>query len=88
MSQSRKMSMVESMANVAIGYGIAILAQLVIFPVFGIHIPLGSNLLIGLFFTGVSFVRSYLLRRFFNSRERRKRKLREVYAAWLKKPDL
>lgn len=66
MSQSRKMSMVESFANVAIGYGIAVAAQLVIFPVFDIHVPLQSNLLIGAFFTVVSLVRSYVLRRVFN----------------------
>lgn len=67
MSQSRKMSMVESFANVAIGYGIAVAAQLVIFPVFGINVPLQSNLLIGAFFTVVSLVRSYVLRRVFNA---------------------
>lgn len=66
MSQSRKMSMVESFANVAIGYGIAVAAQLAIFPVFDIHVPLQSNLLIGAFFTVVSLVRSYVLRRVFN----------------------
>lgn len=67
MSQSRKMSMVESFANVAIGYGIAVAAQIIIFPVFDIHVPLQSNLLIGAFFTVVSLVRSYVLRRLFNA---------------------
>lgn len=67
MAQSRKMSMVESLANVAIGYGIAVAAQIAIFPVFDIHVPLQSNLLIGAFFTVVSLVRSYVLRRLFNA---------------------
>ena len=64
--QSKKHSFLESLVNVAIGYGIAILSQIVIFPLFGIHIPLRDNLLIGVIFTIVSIVRSYALRRAFN----------------------
>jgi len=66
MSQSRRMSLVESCVNVAVGYGVAVLAQIAIFPVFGIRISLGDNLLIGAFFTVVSIGRSYALRRAFN----------------------
>lgn len=64
--QSKKHSLLESVVNVAIGYGIAILSQVAIFPLFGIHIPLRDNLLIGVIFTVVSIVRSYALRRAFN----------------------
>jgi len=64
--QSRKMSLVESCANIAVGYTIAILSQLVIFPIFNIHIPFHDNLLMGGFFTIVSLVRSYIIRRYFN----------------------
>lgn len=64
--QSKKHSFLESIVNVAIGYGIAILSQIAIFPLFGIHIPLRDNLLIGVIFTIVSIVRSYALRRAFN----------------------
>ena len=67
MSQSRKHSIFESIANVAIGYGVAIISQVAIFPLFGIHIALHQNLMIGLCFTGVSLVRSYALRRLFNA---------------------
>ena len=59
------MSAVESLANVAIGYGVALAAQLVTFPFFGIAISLGDNVIIGLIFTVVSLVRSYCLRRLF-----------------------
>jgi hypothetical protein len=48
-----------------IGYGIAIAAQVAIFPLFGIHIGAGSHAAIGALFTGVSLVRSYALRRLF-----------------------
>lgn len=60
------MSLAESLINVAIGYGIAIAAQVAVFPMFGIHIPLHDNLIIGVIFTVVSIVRSYALRRAFN----------------------
>jgi hypothetical protein len=66
MSQSKKHSMIESRANVAIGYGIALAAQMLIFPLFGIHISLHDNMMIGLLFTLVSIARSYALRRLFN----------------------
>lgn len=66
MSQSRKHSLFESLVNVLIGYGIALAAQLLIFPLFGIYISLQDNIVIGLLFTVVSIVRSYALRRLFN----------------------
>ncbi|MCA3172265.1 MAG: hypothetical protein ING25_04295 [Burkholderiales bacterium] len=66
MSQSRAQSMIESAANVVIGYMVALGSQLVVFPMFGVHLPLQDNLLIGLWFTAISLVRSYLVRRWFN----------------------
>lgn len=66
MTQSRKFSAIESVANVAIGYGIAVLTQMLVFPLFGLHASLGDNLAIGAIFTVVSLVRSYWLRRIFN----------------------
>lgn len=66
MSQSRTQSMIESAANVVIGYMVALGSQLVVFPMFGVHLPLQDNLLIGLWFTAISLVRSYLVRRWFN----------------------
>lgn len=71
MTQTRRHSAIESVANVAIGYGVAIGSQLAIFPMFGIHIPLADNLLIGLWFTAISIVRSYALRRWFNKLTRK-----------------
>ena len=68
--QSRVQSMLEAWANVAIGYVVALLSQLAIFPLFGIHVPLSDNLLIGGYFTLISLARSYLLRRVFNRMHR------------------
>jgi len=64
--QSRAMSMLESATNVFIGYLVAVLSQLLIFPFFDIHVPLSDNLLIGAWFTVISLIRSYALRRWFN----------------------
>lgn len=65
MKQSRLMSLVESIANVAVGYGVAVLTQILIFPIFGLHTTLAQNLKIGAVFTVVSIARSYVLRRLF-----------------------
>ena len=51
----------------AVGYGVAVLSQLIIFPVFSISVTLTENLAIGAFFTVVSLARSYALRRAFNA---------------------
>jgi hypothetical protein len=63
--QTRKASLAESLMNVAIGYGIALASQIVVFPWFGINVPFSSNLTIGLIFTVVSIMRSFALRRLF-----------------------
>ena len=64
--QSRKNSLIESATNILIGYWCAVLAQLIVFPMMGIDIPLDKNLMIGLIFTLISLVRSYVIRRAFN----------------------
>ena len=65
MKQSHLMSLVESVANVIVGYGVAVVTQIVIFPDFGLHTTLAQNLKMGAVFTVVSIARSYLLRRVF-----------------------
>ena len=69
--QTKTHSLIESLTNVAVGYLVAVASQLVIFPMFGIHVPLRSNMAIGLWFTGISIVRSYALRRWFTHRTER-----------------
>jgi len=66
MTQSSRQSMTETAASVAIGYLVAVASQVVIFPMFGVHLPLADNLAIGLWFTIVSVARGYAVRRFFN----------------------
>lgn len=64
--QSKLQSLIESFINILIGYVTAILSQILIFPLFDINIPLQDDLLIGIYFTVISLIRSYLIRRFFN----------------------
>ena len=45
------MSLVEAIANVAVGYGVAVVTQILIFPVFGLHTTLAQNLKMGAVFT-------------------------------------
>jgi len=66
MTQSKKWSVIETAINILIGYTIATLSQTVIFPVFDIHVTVTEHIYLGLFFTIVSVIRSYSLRRFFN----------------------
>jgi hypothetical protein len=67
MKQSRLMSLAESFANVIVGYGVAVVTQILIFPVFGLQTTLGQNLAMGGVFTIVSLARSFSLRRLFEA---------------------
>ena len=67
MKQTRKMSLIEAIANVIVGYTLAVITQMLIFPVFGLHATLAQNLKIGLVFTVVSIARGYALRRLFEA---------------------
>jgi hypothetical protein len=68
MLQSKLSSFYEALMNILIGYGVAVSSQIVIFPLFDIHIPLSDNFWIGAWFTLISLTRSYVVRRWFNAR--------------------
>lgn len=59
------MSLVEAFANVVIGYAVAVLTQVLVFPLFGLQPTLAQNLKIGLVFAAVSILRSCALKRAF-----------------------
>lgn len=65
--QSPLMSLVEAVANVVVGYLLALLTQIVVFPLFGVSVSMTDNLMIGGIFTVVSLARSFLLRRLFEA---------------------
>jgi len=74
MKQSRVMSLVEAVANVVVGYGVAVVTQILIFPVFGLHTTLVQNLKMGAAFSAVSIARSFALRRVFEAIRARRSK--------------
>lgn len=65
--QSRWMSLLEAVTNIVVGYCLAVLTQLLVFPLFGLEVSFGENLGIGGIFTLISLVRSFMLRRLFNA---------------------
>ena len=48
--QSRMMSLVEAITNVVVGYAVAVLTQLAVFPLFGLEAAFGEHLAIGFVF--------------------------------------
>lgn len=69
--QSKRNSAFEATTNVIIGYLVSVLANVLILPLFGYKVTIGDSFAIGLAFTVVSLVRSYVLRRIFNRLDRR-----------------
>ncbi len=67
--QSKKQSIVEAVVNTLISYGLALVIQLLVFPLYGIHITLSANLQLITIFTAVSIIRNYIVRRYFNKKE-------------------
>jgi hypothetical protein len=61
------MSLVEAIANVTVGFAVALLTQIIVFPLFDVEVTLGENLAIGFLFTGASLCRAFVLRRVFEA---------------------
>lgn len=68
--QTKKQSIAESLANVAIGYLISLASLFLIFPLIGIESNANKNITISIYFTVISILRSYALRRFFNKKHK------------------
>lgn len=68
MEQSRLGSLIESLFNLSIGYCVGLFSQILIFPLFGVHVSLSTNIWLTTWFTVISLIRSYIIRRWFNSR--------------------
>ena len=62
------MSLVETVTNIAIGLVISLISQIIIFKAYGINLPINDNVAIVLWFTLISVIRSYAIRRLFNRR--------------------
>jgi hypothetical protein len=56
----------EAVTNIVVGYGLAVLTQIIVFPLFGLHASLGEKFLLAALFTGISLIRSFAIRRAFD----------------------
>lgn len=65
MRQSRSLSALEAVSNVIVGWLVALITQLALFPVIGLQVVPWQHLTLGTVFTAVSLARSYALRRIF-----------------------
>ena len=68
--QTKKQSLIESITNVLIGYIVAVISNAAILPLFGVNLPFSDSMLIGVWFTVISLIRGYCVRRYFNWRHR------------------
>jgi hypothetical protein len=68
MNQSKLGSLIEVLFNIAIGVAINWVANLLILPLYGFQITGGQAFSMGLLFTVISVIRSYIIRRWFNAR--------------------
>lgn len=64
--QTRLQSLIEAWVNIAVGLVVSISSNFLLFPLFGWPISMRQNVVLGLWMTGISLVRSYVLRRCFN----------------------
>jgi hypothetical protein len=61
------MSMIEVATNIVIGLVVSFISQIAVFKLYDIHISVTQNIEITIWFTVISIIRSYLIRRWFNS---------------------
>ena len=66
MKQSKIQSLVESVITVVSGLIVAVIIQLLIFPLYDIEITLFENIQLATIFTVSSIIRIYIIRRCFN----------------------
>lgn len=66
MLQTKRQSLIETLTNVAIGYLVSLIANLIVLPLFNYNISLTDGIYISIIFTVISIIRGYLVRRYFN----------------------
>ena len=67
LGQSKLESLIESAINTGLGFLVAMVTQILIYPLFDIDVTVGDQALLALIFTAVSLVRGYVVRRYFNT---------------------
>lgn len=66
MKQTKKGSFAEALTNIAIGYGVAVISNMIVLPAFGYEVSAFDSFAIGFVFTAISLARSYVVRRLYN----------------------
>lgn len=66
--QTKKDSAFESVVNIVVGLITSFIIQLVIYPLLNIEVSINQNVIITFVFFVVSFIRGYLIRRYFNKK--------------------
>lgn len=56
-AQTRRMSLIEAITNVALGYVLGVATQIIVFPWFGLHLSLDENLALGAVLVEISLLR-------------------------------
>ena len=67
--QTKKQSFLEALTNTAVGFGVSFISTFAIFPIMGMKSTIGSNLIITCYFTIISIIRGYVIRRYFNKKK-------------------
>ena len=66
--QTVRQSMVEALVGTGIGFVVALMSQVFLMWLYGLPSTFGQDVGITLFFTGISILRGYAVRRYFNWR--------------------
>ena len=61
--------MIETLTSVFVGWIIGVILNMLVLPLFDYDVSLTDGVLISIIFTAVSIIRSYVIRRWFNSKE-------------------
>jgi hypothetical protein len=64
--QSKQRSALEAVTNVVVGFLVAVGENLIVLPAFGYNVTVYDSFAIGWFFTPISMIGAYALRRLFN----------------------
>ena len=67
--QSKRESMIETLTSVFVGWLIGVILNMLVLPLFDYDVNLTDGVLISIIFTVASIIRSYAVRRIFNSKE-------------------
>ena len=69
--QTKRQSLIETLTSVFVGWLIGVILNMLVLPLFDYNITVIDSLWVSLIFTVVSVIRGYVIRRFFNSKERK-----------------